>query len=196
MRKIIPSNARLVPKEAKRVFKGEIFDVYQWRQQMFDGSFETFEMLKRPDTIKVIAVKDYKIVVLNQKQPDSEQFFFDLPGGRHDYDNESELDAAKRETREETGMSFKDWRLVNVSQPHGKIDWFVYIFLATGFESQQAQQLDAGEKIKVELKSFEELKELVSYEHARFLPAEIINSCETLEDVLSLAEYKTGATLK
>ncbi len=36
-----------IPPNAKRVFKGIIFDVYQWQQKMFDGSKETFEMLKR-----------------------------------------------------------------------------------------------------------------------------------------------------
>jgi len=36
--------------QAQRVFKGIIFDVYQWKQKMFDGSQGIFEMLKRPDT--------------------------------------------------------------------------------------------------------------------------------------------------
>jgi len=44
MRNIIPKNARLVPEEAKLVFKGIIYDVYQWEQKMFDGTFSTFEM--------------------------------------------------------------------------------------------------------------------------------------------------------
>ena len=35
-----------VPKQAKRVFKGVIFDVYQWEQEMFDGTKEIFEKLK------------------------------------------------------------------------------------------------------------------------------------------------------
>lgn len=35
-----------LPPQAKKVFTGQIFDVYQWEQEMYDGSFETFEMLK------------------------------------------------------------------------------------------------------------------------------------------------------
>src|SRR5258708_6669738 len=121
MRNIIPKTARLLPPQAKRVFKGVIFDVYQWPQKMFNGSFETFEMLKRPDTIQVIAVKDDKIVVLEEEQPDRGPFF-GLPGGRNDHEDESELEAAKREVREETGFTFKTWKLLDVKQPHAKID--------------------------------------------------------------------------
>lgn len=190
MRTIIPKNSRLVPENAECVFKGKIFDVYHWQQKMYDGSTEIFEMLKRPDTIKVIAIKDDKIVILDQKQPDSDQAFLDLPGGRHDYEQESELDAAKRETMEETGMSFKSWQLIKVEQPHTKIDWFIYLFLATGFESQQEQKLDNGEEIDVKLVDFDELKELINEPNSRHLPKELIESCASLEDLLSLSEYK------
>ena len=56
MRKFVPATAKLIPEEAKKVFQGEIFAVYQWPQEMFDGSFATFEMLRRADTVKILAV--------------------------------------------------------------------------------------------------------------------------------------------
>jgi hypothetical protein len=31
------------PKGAKLAFRGVVFDVYQWKQRMFDGSYQTFE---------------------------------------------------------------------------------------------------------------------------------------------------------
>lgn len=190
MRTIIPKKAKLVPDNASLVFKGQIFEVYQWPQKMYDGTTATFEMLKRPDTLKVLAVKDGKIVILDQSQPDSEKSFLDLPGGRHDYEEEDELAAAKRETLEETGMTFKDWRLVSVEQPHSKIDWFVYLFLAAGLEGQQEQNLDNGEKIEIKLVSFDELKQFIDDPKARHLPKELIESCDSLDDLISLPEYK------
>ena len=48
-----------------------------------------------------------------------------------DAEDESELEAAKRELREETGLVFKNWKLVEVSQPFSKIDWLVYTFVAS-----------------------------------------------------------------
>lgn len=188
MRTIIPNNAKLIPEKAKRVFKGQIFDVYQWQQEMFDGSFETFEMLKRPDTIKVMAIKGDKIVVTEEEQPNHSSFL-DLPGGRHDVETETELDAAKRELIEETGMKFKSWKLIKVEQPHSKIDWFVYLFLATDFENQQEQKLDAGEKIVIKLLDLGEVKGLLENSKARYLPKELLESCERIENLANLPEY-------
>ena len=45
-----------LPENAKLVFKGIIHDIYQWEQEMFDGSKATFERIRRPDTTAVIAV--------------------------------------------------------------------------------------------------------------------------------------------
>lgn len=189
MRTIIPKNAKLVPENAENVFKGEIFDVYQWQQEMFDGSFETFEMLKRPDTIKVIAIRDNKIIICEEQQPNTD-VFFDVPSGRHDIESESELDAAKRELLEETGMTFGSWKLVAVEQPHTKIDWFVYTFLATDFISQTNQNLDAGEKITIHLKSFEEVLKLADDPRNRYIPIDILTEAKSTAGLRNLPQYR------
>lgn len=188
VRTTIPKNAKLVPANAERVFKGLIFDVYHWQQQVFDGTHETFEMLKRPDTVKVLAIKDNQIVIVEEEQP-HHAAFIDLPGGRHDREEETELDAAKRELLEETGMEFDTWRLIEVSQPHTKIDWFVYVFLATNFNTQVNQSLDTGEKITVSLLGLDELKELVADPKARYLPKEVLSNASSIEDLLALPKY-------
>ena len=69
----LPKGARLIPSEAERVFAGEIYDVYQWPQAMPDGSVQTFEMLKRPDTVMVIALDEAgRAVVIDEWQPGDE----------------------------------------------------------------------------------------------------------------------------
>lgn len=188
MRTVLPKNPKLIPENAEKVFSGQIFDVYHWQQEMFDGSFETFEMLKRADTVKVIAIKDDKIVVLDEEQPHHKPFL-DIPGGRHDHEEESELEAAKRELLEETGMTFSSWKLLSVEQPHTKIDWLVYVFLATDFVGQTEQKLDAGEKINVKLFSLEEIKNLIGDPKNRYLPKEILSQLRSIEDLKSLPEY-------
>ncbi len=185
MRRFLPKNAKLVPKDAQCIFKGIIFDTYQWQQKMYDGTFSTFEMLKRPDTISVIAVKNDMIVVLNQEQPGSKKFY-DLPGGRHDVSAEDELDAAKRELLEETGMAFNTWRLVRVEQPQSKIEWFSYTFLATDFDNQINQDLDSGEKIDIEFMTLEEIRELKKTPKARYLAESVLGKINSLEELLSL----------
>ncbi len=187
MRSKLPKRAVLIPPSAERVFKGIIYDTYHWRQQLFDGTMATFEMLKRPDTVKVIAVKDDKIVVIEQEQP-NHGIFYDIPGGIHDHDDEDELQAVKRELLEETGLTFKTWKLLNVTQPHNKIEQFVYMFLATDFAGEQLQMLDAGEKITVQYLSFDEAKNILSSKQARYLPKEIEKS-HSLSDLLQLPAY-------
>lgn len=159
MKKVVPKNAVLIPEQAKKVFEGQIFDVYQWPQKMFDGTTETFEMLRRPDTIAVLAIADDKILILEDTQPHTGSRL-SLPTGRVDKTDPDTLSAAKREVLEETGYEFKTWCLVNVAQPHSKIEWFIYFYLALNGQKIKEPDLDAGEKIKVELMRFDEVKEL------------------------------------
>lgn len=191
MRKYVPKFAHLIPDEAQQVFAGVIYDVYQWPQKMYDGSFETFEMLRRADTVKIIAIRDGKIVVTYQKQP-GKNWFYDYPGGRADPADSDELASAKRELLEETGMRFKNWKLIEVHQPFNKIDWLVYTFLATNFVEQVEQKLDAGEKIQVELATLEQIREYAKQpdsQYLRFKGIEKFRSLDQLLDLPALYDY-------
>ncbi len=147
-----------LPQNAKRVFKGVIFDVWQWRQKMFDGSFATFERLSRPDTVNVIAVVGEKIILLYQKQPDWKKSKNTLVGGRVD-GNESPYQAAKRELLEETGYTSKNWTLWKKINPYNKIVWTVHNFIARDCVKIEEPNPDAGEKLKTRLVSFENFLE-------------------------------------
>lgn len=155
----LPPKAHVIPAEAEKVFEGVIFDVYQWQQEMFDGTVETFEMLKRPDTVVVVAIdENNKIVVIDEEQPGGVTRYNSLPKGRVDNKDETTLSAAKREMLEETGMEFSDWYLLQISQFQSKIEWFVYVYVAQNKIAQHEPVHDAGEKISVKTVEFEELK--------------------------------------
>lgn len=149
MTRILPKNYRLVPKGAKKVFHGTIFDIYQWKQEMYDGSTAVFEMAKRVDTVQVLAIDDTNLIAVNEQQPDGTTRSYGLPGGRIDPEDTNPLAAAKREMLEETGYSFKNWKLLNVRQPQQKIEWFVYLFVAWEITAHELQKTDVGEKIEV-----------------------------------------------
>lgn len=194
MKKLIPDDSILIPDGAELAFKGMIFDVYQWPQKLFDGSEHRFEMLKRPDTVNIIGVVDGGILVIDDEQPHlgSRRSF---PGGRVDPSDGTIESAAKREIREETGYSFRNWRLIKVSQPYRKIEWFMYLLLAWDVEARDQPSLDPGEKIAVKRMAFDEVKKEVmspkghlgqSYLHES---GDIFGPIGGLEELLALPEF-------
>lgn len=156
----LPEYARLVPKNATKVFEGIIFDVYQWEQELFDGSYHTFEMLKRPDTVLIIALDENdQIVALREHQPSLPVREMRMPGGRVDPTDKTVLAAAQREMHEETGLSFGEWKLVEMVQPESKIEWFIYVYIARDITSRDEPHLDPGEEIEVNRVGYEEFRE-------------------------------------
>ena len=158
MNKIVPPDAVLIPNNAEQVFHGVLFDVYQWRQKLFDGTQTTFEMLRRPDTVTVAGIVNDKIITLRDEQP-GDRVKFAFPGGRA-MPGEDTLETAQREMREETGLEFSHWRLVFATQPFSKIEWFVYLYIAWEPVNNGKQQLDAGERNTIILCDLDEIRSL------------------------------------
>ena len=150
-----PESRQQMPEDATLVFKGKLFDVYQWQQQMYDGTYQTFEKLKRPDTVVVFAVLDDGSILLTKQEQPGKSLFIGAAGGRVDEGEEIE-EAAARELLEETGYRAKELILWHSEQPVSKIDWAVYTFIAKGLEKVDEQRLDAGEKITLHPVTFDE----------------------------------------
>lgn len=183
----MPPNPILIPDHAEKVFEGILYDVYQWPQEMFDGSTETFEMLKRPDSVVVMAIHEGRIVVIDEEQPGGIVRRSSLPKGRVDARDETVLAAAQREMLEETGMEFNDWRLLQITQPEHKIEWFVYYFVAQNKIAQHEVAHDAGEKITVNLVEFTDLKKSNS---------RLDKDLRALNETHSLEEFMAGLPAK
>lgn len=141
-----------LPSVAKLVFKGKIFDTYQWEQKLFDGSSSTFEMLKRPDTVQVIPSMGTQLFLSYEEQP-THSLQYAFLGGRCE-EGEEPLVSAKRELLEEAGFESSDWELFGSFEPFHKIEWQVHYFIARNCTRTQDPQLDAGEKIMVKEFSF------------------------------------------
>ncbi|HEX8931777.1 MAG TPA: NUDIX hydrolase [Patescibacteria group bacterium] len=151
-----------VPASAQKVFQGVIFSVYQWQQQMFDGTTEIFEMLKRPNTIEIIATQGDKILLSRQSQPTKHNYYA-LFGGRAE-ENEEPLVTAQRELLEESGLVSDDWELIKIYQPMHKIDWEIYLFVARNCKKIGEPDLDPGERIETISCSFSEFVKIVEHD--------------------------------
>ena len=143
-----PKSKQPIPDNAKKVFGGVLFDVYQWEQELFDGTKTTFEKLKRPDTVVVLPVlPDGRIILIEEEQPGAAIYIGPL-GGRVD-EGEDALEAARRELLEESGYEAREMNLWYARQITTKIDWAVYVFIAKGIQKVAEPALEAGEKIKL-----------------------------------------------
>lgn len=151
-----------LPEQAKLVHKGVIFDTHQWEQELYNGSTATFEMLKRPNTIKVIAIEDEQIVLVREQQPLVEPKV-GLIGGRQD-DGETPLACAQRELAEEVGLSSDDWELLRVYEPYTKIEWEVHVFVARDCKETSTANPDGGEKFEILRVSIDEFIDLACEE--------------------------------
>src|SRR5579872_2202052 len=161
-----PTSRQPIPQQAKVVFKGIMFDTYQWEQHMYDGSIKTFEKIKRKDTVNVLPVTaNGEIILGEQEQPGSKPFIGCL-GGAID-ENEDPLEAAKRELLEETGMKADKHILWDAVQFIDKMDWVIYTFIAKNCFKVQDSNLDSGEKIKLMYVSFDKFLKVTEQENYR-----------------------------
>ena len=146
-----------IPDHAKKVFQGVIFSVYQWQQEMYDGSTATFEALRRPGTIQVIPTMGEHVLLSYEEQP-GKPLSYSLLGGRQE-EGEDPLVTAKRELLEEAGLKSTDWELLKEYESDGKIQWTSYFFIARNCQKVAEPHLDPGERIEVRPVTFEEFIE-------------------------------------
>lgn len=140
----------MIPEHAKKVFSWIIFDVYQWEQELYDGSFTTFEMIKRLGTTCVIPILDnWNILIAKQEQP-WKGLYIDFLWWREDKWENDLLKTAKRELLEESGYSAQSFDLI-ISKNiwSSKMQWQINYYVATWLKKIKKQKLDSWEKLEV-----------------------------------------------
>lgn len=141
--------------EAKKVFEGEIFSVWQWEQELYDGSTVVFEKVTRPNYASVVGVLPNANVLLAWDEQPHRQGVLTTPGGRIE-DDESPQEGARREFLEETGYEIGDLRDFFSYRPAGKIDHEVFFFVGRDLRKVQEPMLDSGERIELREFTFED----------------------------------------
>lgn len=150
-----------IPENAICVYKWKIFSTWQWEQEMFDWRIKIFEKVERPDTIDIIATKNNKIIILEEKQP-WRDIFYGLVGWTCE-NNEEALDTAKRELLEETWMKSEEWEKFGSFRISSKLAYESHIFIARNCKKISDQKLDRWwEIIKIKEMEWKEFLDFVA----------------------------------
>src|SRR3989344_116268 len=130
-------------KKMKKVFQGKIFSVWQWEQELYDGSTKTFEKISRTDAAFIIGVlPDKRILLVWDEQPHRDGCL--TPAGGKVEPGETPEEAAAREFKEETGYAAQEITPWFSEKPYGKIDFINHCFIGRNVQKVSEPALEAG----------------------------------------------------
>ncbi len=136
--------------DGSQVFQGKLLDVRLDRVRLPDGGEGTREYVRHQGAVVVIPVQDDgRLILERQFRYPLGRTLIEFPAGKIDPGEDIDT-TARRELREETGLTATEWRHLGVMHPCvGYSDERIEIFLARGLEQNGAQDLDHGEFIDV-----------------------------------------------
>ena len=107
--------------------------------------------------VTIVAVtKEQQVVMVRQYRHGAQKVLLELPGGAMDAEDESPLQAARRELLEETGYTSDTFIQIGCVYPNPANQTNqIYSFLALDVERISSQNLDETEEIELELKPLE-----------------------------------------
>ena len=143
---------------SSEIFNGKILHVLRDEITLPGGGKSFRELIRHVGAVCVIPVtEDNRAVVERQYRYPIDSVITEIPAGKLDSSAEDRLEAAKRELREETGITADEWIDMGVfySAP-AYSDEKITMYLARKLHFGQ-QELDEGEFLNVELVPMEEL---------------------------------------
>ncbi len=142
-----------VQRSSAEVYRGHFLTAFQDAVELPDGSMATREYVVHPGAAMIVPLLEddagnLLLVLERQYRYPMGQVMLEFPAGKLDV-GESPFDCAKRELREETGYTAREWARAGVIHPVISYStefieiWFARQLVAGG------RQLDAGESLDV-----------------------------------------------
>lgn len=121
----------------ERVYEGKLVKVNRLDVTLPDGKSAVREAIRHPGASAIVPVDENGYVTLvRQYRAPIASVLLEIPAGKLDYKGEDRLEAAKRELREETGLTAENWvHLTDIVTAPGFCDELISIYLATGLSA-------------------------------------------------------------
>jgi ADP-ribose pyrophosphatase len=160
------------------VWRGRIASVRVEQYRHDDGEVVARECIGHPGAVVMLPFDGERIWLVRQpREVVGEQNLLELPAGKLDVEGEEILETAKRELREEVGMSAATWHpLTSFYASPGFTDEKIHAFLATDLRDDPAEA-EESERIEV-----------VSEPIARL--DDVIRSCHDSKSLITLLWFK------
>ena len=141
---------REVQTATEDIFDGVILNVKRDTVRLPDGSSSAREVIRHVGAVCVIPLTDEgEVIVERQYRYPFDTVITEIPAGKLDSKEEDRLSAAKRELREETGLTADRWTDLGGFYPAAAYsDEYITMYLAQGLH-QGVQALDEGEFLEV-----------------------------------------------
>ena len=147
--------------DSRTEYEGSMVDVQVASFRSGDGSTREREIVCHPGAVAIVAYDERSVYLVRQpREAVGVDDLLELPAGKLDED-ESPLECAKRELREEVGVSAGSWReLKRFYSSPGFTDEEVWVFAATDLKRGDSDP-DEGEEIDIVEAPIAELDELI-----------------------------------
>ena len=148
---------------SQELYKSKSYSFTVDKVQVPDGCERTREVFHHPGAVAVLALNNKnQVAVVRQYRYPVKRVLTEIPAGKTDKDpNETILQAAQRELREETGCTAEVFEFLgDILTSPGVMTEVIHLFFAKGLKTG-SQDLDDTEFLNVVTISEEELEQMV-----------------------------------
>ena len=162
----------------EEVWRGSIGAVRVEKFRHDDGKVVEREVIEHPGAVVVLPFDGKRIWLVRQpREVVGEQALLELPAGKLDVEDESPLDVAKRELREEIGKSAASWEhLISFYASPGFTDEEIHAYLATDLSDDSAEA-EENERIEIVVEPVSRLDD-------------VIHSCRDAKSLVALLWFR------
>lgn len=134
------------------IYDGHVVHLEKWNVVLPNGKGASREIVRHVGAAAVVAVDDKnRVAMVRQYRAALERVTFEIPAGKLDSFGADRFETAKRELREETGFTAREWtHLADIATTPGFCSEIIGLYLARGLEKGDTE-FDEDEFLNIEM---------------------------------------------